>query len=153
LNFLFIIKFMIYTGAGILFYKKNKDGEFIHLGKRTINPNKGEWSIPGGKKESKDIDLLYTAIRETNEEYFLNKNVIKYNDLKTKTLKHKDITFPFVFEYRIFLIKVKNINPVLPKYSFSEFSKVGWFNLKELPNRTHFGVLSALEEFQLINKK
>ena len=42
-----------YKGGGVaLFYKDKHTGEYsILLGKRTIEPGKGKWSIPGGGYE------------------------------------------------------------------------------------------------------
>ena len=56
----------MYKGAGILFYKRMKGKTYIFLGKRTINPSKGYWSISGGKISVKDYDSFYRcALRET----------------------------------------------------------------------------------------
>lgn len=45
-----------YKGGGVaLFYKDKHTGEYsILLGKRTIEPGKGKWSIPGGGYEPQD---------------------------------------------------------------------------------------------------
>ena len=66
-----------YHGAGVLLWAKAEDEKMvILLGKRSINHEKGKWSIPGGiwdlKKDSFDDkghpNYLKTASRETNEE-------------------------------------------------------------------------------------
>ena len=46
----------MYKGAGILFSKKVDSKQFISLGKRTIRPQEGYWSVPGG---GLDIRILY----------------------------------------------------------------------------------------------
>ena len=43
-----------YKSAGIALFKKTSEGYSILLGKRTINPGKGKWSIFGGKSETFD---------------------------------------------------------------------------------------------------
>ena len=37
-----------YKGAGIALFQKQDNDYTILLGKRTIKPKKGKWSIPGG---------------------------------------------------------------------------------------------------------
>ena len=54
-------------GTGIaLFFKENSIFEyFIFLGKRSIKPGRGKWTIPGGGFEiRRDEDLSCTAERE-----------------------------------------------------------------------------------------
>lgn len=61
-----------YKGAGIALLKKQNNDYAILLGKRTIKPNKGKWSIPGGKFEKNDNFFFETAIREFREETGIN---------------------------------------------------------------------------------
>ena len=76
-----------YHGAGILIWTKDKQNNIlILLGKRSINPSKGKWSIPGGKWDNKDgllnktnkPNYLETAIRETKEELYYGVENIKF---------------------------------------------------------------------------
>lgn len=59
-----------YKGGGVaLFYKDKHTGEYsILLGKRTVEPGKGKWSIPGGGYEPQDVSICATAQREFWEE-------------------------------------------------------------------------------------
>lgn len=61
-----------YKGAGIALLKKQNNDYAILLGKRTIKPNKGKWSIPGGKFEKNDNFFFETAIRELRKETGIN---------------------------------------------------------------------------------
>lgn len=61
-----------YKGAGIALFKKQNNDYAILLGKRTIKPNKGKWSIPGGRFEKSDNFFFETAIREFREETGIN---------------------------------------------------------------------------------
>ena len=47
-----------YKGAGIALFQKQDNDYTILLGKRTIKPNKGKWSIPGGGFEKTDNSLF-----------------------------------------------------------------------------------------------
>ena len=61
-----------YKGAGIALFQKQDNDYTILLGKRTIKPNKGKWSIPGGGFEKNDNFFFETAIREFREETGIN---------------------------------------------------------------------------------
>ena len=53
----------------------HRDGEYwIILNRRTmtVKHHKGEISFPGGSKDVTDPDLLFTALRETQEEMGIN---------------------------------------------------------------------------------
>ena len=59
------------TPAAVLVLLYPKDGEYcILLNKRSqeVEHHKGEISFPGGARETQDVDLLETALRETEEE-------------------------------------------------------------------------------------
>ena len=59
-----------YKGAGFIFYEKNGNDLHFLLGLSNQNKNKQTLSVFGGAREKKDINPLYTAIRETFEELF-----------------------------------------------------------------------------------
>ena len=61
-----------YKEAGIALFKKQNNDYAILLGKRTIKPNKGKWSIPGGEFEKSDNFFFETSIREFREETGIN---------------------------------------------------------------------------------
>ena len=59
---------MIPAAVMILLYRK--EGEYcILLNKRSeeVEHHKGEMSFPGGARDPEDLDLLETALRETEE--------------------------------------------------------------------------------------
>ena len=137
----------MFKGAGILFVKKEGSQYFVSLGKRTVSPQKGSWSIPGGQMSSSDEeDYLACALRETREEYFsmAEKN---FSSLFDK-IQVKDCTIlfiPFLIKYNTYLFDVTGIN-----INFSpnwEFSEIAWFSTRSLPEKTHLGVRYSLAMF------
>ena len=61
--------------AGVMVLLTHRDGEYwIILNRRTmtVKHHKGEISFPGGGKDVADRDLLFTALRETQEEMGIN---------------------------------------------------------------------------------
>lgn len=128
-----------FNGAGIMFWKQEKNTTYVSLGKRNVNPYKGSWSIPGGSMDIKDKgDYLTCAIRETNEEYFSNKKVVKKENISGNNKYIWEI--PFVMKYITFFVKVKNLKP---NYNF-EFSKVDWFDINLIPLDIHPGAEKAI---------
>ena len=140
-----------YKGAGILFYKREGGILSVSLGKRTVRPQKGYWSIPGGKMEAKDrSSLLDCAIRETREEYFL-RNINRFPAVTINEESKCRVIIPWFFEYHTYLVNVTGIELKFnPNW---EFSKIEWFNVRHLPAKTHLGVRYALLFFKLNIRK
>lgn len=131
---------LFWKGAGILFWKIEKGKVYVHLGKRAVKPDFGQWSVPGGGMDTKDKgDYLACAIRETNEEYFSYKKVLKKSSIKG--LNYFVYKIPMIFKYVTYFVKVKNLNPN-PNF---EFSKTAWFNINLLPLDTHEGAIKAVD--------
>jgi 8-oxo-dGTP pyrophosphatase MutT (NUDIX family) len=102
----------------------------VLLGKRSIEPGKGKWSIPGGKWDDKkdidthgDPDYLKTALRETEEEIGL---VISGNEDFLKIWKSH---IPF-FHYIVYSHQVSTPKTFAHNH---EFSEVRWFPIDSLP--------------------
>lgn len=128
-----------FKGAGILFWKQEKNKIYVHLGKRNVKPYKGYWSVPGGTMDDKDKDdFLTCAVRETNEEYFSYKKVVKRNNLSGKNFYVQET--PLIMKYVTYFVKVKSLRP---KPNF-EFSKVDWFDANLLPIDIHPGAELAV---------
>ena len=133
----------MFKGAGIQFFKESKEGRFISLGKRRDNPHSGYWSVPGGEMDKRDNnDFFQCALRETHEEYFyhLDQEFGKVHQLPV--LKTCRIYIPFLFEYYTYLMDVSEI-----QIQFSpnhEFELIDWFELNNLPPKTHIGVFYSL---------
>lgn len=90
-----------YKGAGIALFKKQNNDYAILLGKRTIKPNKGKWSIPGGRFEKSDNFFFETAIREFREETGINLFDIV---IEKKAIVCR-FNYPF-FEWKTFMFEV-----------------------------------------------
>jgi 8-oxo-dGTP pyrophosphatase MutT (NUDIX family) len=139
----------MFKGAGILFYKKENNQCYISLGKRTINPHKNFWSVPGGKlSRSDENDLFKCALRETCEEYFKH-NVNEFKRLGERLTNNKKsrLYIPFIIDYQTYLIDLSGFN--INFHNNWEFSKICWFNINNLPAKTHFGVKYSLRVFGL----
>jgi 8-oxo-dGTP pyrophosphatase MutT (NUDIX family) len=121
-----------YFGAGIIFWMKDEHGElFVLLGKRSVNPGKGKWSIPGGRWEKwkdgydcfNNHNFEQTAIRESWEEVGLS-------------VDERDKLTP-LWSRRFFLFNVIIYSYQLPKQiksvRYQEFSEVKWFPANSIP--------------------
>jgi 8-oxo-dGTP pyrophosphatase MutT (NUDIX family) len=139
----------MYKGAGILFTKRVDSKQLISLGKRTIRPHEGYWSVPGGGLDIRKDgnDFFKCALRETREEYF-NHSIDEFGKIShLKAVKKCEINIPFIFEFHTFLIDISEI-----QVDFSpnwEFEKIAWFDVKQLPDKTHLGVSYAIWNFGL----
>lgn len=129
-----------YKGAGIALFQKQDNDYAILLGKRTINPNKGKWSIPGGGFEKTDNSLFETAIRELREETGIN---------LSKSEKYAVLCsfhYPF-FEWKTFMFEVDS-NFYVPETFCYEFSEMRFIHLKEIPQyKLAFGVRKEIRRF------
>jgi len=143
--------FKMFKGAGIMFYKKSTEGQFISLGKRASNTNNGYWSVPGGEMDPRDNnDFFQCALRETHEEYFHNLNHEFKKILQLPALKKCTIYIPFIFEYYTYLMDVSEV-----QIQFSpnhEFESIDWFDINKLPPKTFAGVFYELWFFGLWGK-
>lgn len=138
----------MFKGAGILYWKKENEKILISLGKRTVNPHKGYWSVPGGKKEVYDRDFYECGKREAKEEYFYNMESEFSKTVDLSFSKECPIFIPFLFEYHTFWVDVtgKDLN-FSPNW---EFEKIEWFETEHLPEKTHIGVYYALFFYGLL---
>ena len=127
-----------YKGAGIALFQKQDNDYAILLGKRTIKPNKGKWSIPGGGFEKTDNSLFETAIRELREETGIN--------LSSTTEKAPIICsfhYPF-FKWITFMFEVDS-NFHVPERFCYEFSEMRFISLNEIHQyELAFGVKKKL---------
>lgn len=135
--------FRPYHGAGLLLWTKNENGQMcVLLGKRSINPGKGKWSIPGGKWDlEKDLydkdgrpNYVKTALRETKEE------------IRLEITEDKDINQLWISRIPWFnYIVYEHYFPVQKSFAHnSEFYKVDWFSVSELPTRCAWFVRSQV---------
>ena len=129
-----------YKGAGIALFQKQDNDYAILLEKRTIKPNKGKWSIPGGGFEKTDNSLFETAIRELREETGIN-----------LTNNEKDAVvcsfhYPF-FEWKTFMYEVDSYF-LAPNILGYEFSEIRFIPLKEIQKyKLAFGVRKEIRRF------
>ena len=129
--------FLGYKGAGCLvfYYDPKTHKVSILLGKRTTGAGAGEWSIPGGGWELNDgrtstgeINYRKTAMRELREEVgiILPKN---YNMIRIWGAHY------MIFDFEVFAVRLAS-KAYIRKWS--EFRKVGWFDIDKLPKNTYW---------------
>lgn len=121
-----------YHGAGILLWARDEQDKIIVLlGKRSINPDKGKWSIPGGEwNAKKDLydskgnpDYLRTAVRETDEE-------LKFSIEDVGHILHLwNIRIP-LFHFAVYSLQLSKQRPFTHNY---EFTETKWFAIDALP--------------------
>ena len=116
-----------YHGAGVLFFRYNKETFEILLGKRSIRQGYGRWAIPGGGLERKDGDYNYRAcaFRELWEE-----TGIDIRTIKTQDIAQTRIDLPF-FHWRTFLVMARG---PFSDFRIREFSELRWIPISELGN-------------------
>lgn len=140
-----------YKGAGVLIYSIDGENKVsVLLGKRTCNPGRGLWSIPGGGWEYDDKTLVDTARREMMEETGFNLPEDKKNLLHE--MWSMDV---FAFKFKVFAIRIKKKK--FPRSCF-EFSMTKWFDINHIPaeeqcNKFLHSQISNLKKFLVKNGK
>ncbi len=120
-----------YHGAGILFWHRAEDGQVsVLLGLRKYNPQKGMWSIPGGKWEAQDSyddtmkpNYKAAAVRETWEEI----RVRVENPEMLTLLWSMHVPFYHFAVYACWLPEKRAIAP------YQELLELKWFSVDSLP--------------------
>lgn len=121
-----------YHGAGIVFWTKDAQGRLsLLLGKRSFNPGKDKWSIPGGGWEQQDgfeksgkRNYRQTAMRETQEE-------IHFDIPRRQNLSHLwSLHVPF-FHFEVYAYYL--LEQTIPS-TVDEFSEVHWVPADTLPS-------------------
>ena len=141
-----------YKGAGclVLHYDEKTHKVSILLGKRTSGIGAGTWSIPGGGWETKDgpinskESLKNTARRELFEEVRLRVKPT-YNLMKIWEAKFT----PF-FDYSVYAVRLAHKQRIA---RWSEFSKVGWFDINKLPKNTFWMVPDQVRNLVRVMKE
>lgn len=141
-----------YKGAGclVLYYNGKTHKVSILLGKRTSGIGAGTWSIPGGGWETKDgpanseESLKNTARRELFEEVCLRVKPT-YQLMKIWGTKFT----PF-FDYSVYAVRLAHKQKIV---KWSEFSKVGWFDIDKLPRNTFWMVPDQVRSLVRIMKE
>jgi 8-oxo-dGTP pyrophosphatase MutT (NUDIX family) len=65
--------------SGVMILLIPEDGDFstVFIHRSSRGPHGGQISLPGGKKEKNDPDLVYTALRETAEEIGIRAETVR----------------------------------------------------------------------------
>ena len=99
----------------------------------------GEYELPGGHVEANE-DLLDAMIRESKEELNI--------ELKREDLKIEHILHHYKGNRIKFLISAKKYEGTLQVGEPDKCEKLGWFDIKKLPNNTEKRARRVLEEIQ-----
>ena len=141
-----------YKGAGclVLHYDEKTHKVFILLGKRTSGVGAGTWSIPGGGWETKDgpinskESLKNTARRELFEETNIRLNPAYY------LMEIWEARFVPFFEYSVYAVRLAKKIKIK---RWSEFQKVEWFDVNNLPKNTFWMVSDQVRNLIKIMKE
>jgi len=149
-----------FFGAGILFAHRAADhGWDVLLFRRSISPDRGDWSVVGGRQESGE-SFEQTAIREAVEEALHPKRQPEaFADelgayLSPKfdiaTCRKSVVSIPFVFTYHTFLVEFAE-RPSLSVFrpNPGECDACEWFPATRLPHAVHWGVRWSVRRFGL----
>ena len=143
------MKLKHYKGAGVALFKKlgESEGYGILLGKRSINPGKGNWSIPGGGfEQGKDKSLYENDIRECKEEI----GIMLDNVITEDSCSLCKFRFPY-FTWNTYMVDVGTW--ALPKIIQSEFSEIKLIPLRQIEDYDlAFGVKKEITIFKRKNK-
>lgn len=133
-----IAKDYIGVGCGALIINKNNE---ILLQKRNKAPEKGFWSIPGGKVEM--FEKLEQALkREIKEETNCDIEIIKLLGICDHIIKEEK-------RHWISPIFLAKITQGIPKIMETEkHLEMKWFNLKNLPEDLTITTKKAIEDYK-----
>jgi 8-oxo-dGTP pyrophosphatase MutT (NUDIX family) len=132
-----LVKKKFSQGAGIIFYKRENGQVFVALGLRKGKPHAGYWSYAGGKLDPTDKSYFDCALRESREEFF-NHNLSLFNIIPPENMtpgKRVGINVYFI-RWDAYFIDVSDI-PVVFERQKSEIDDICWYNIKQLPAKTH----------------
>lgn len=140
-----------YRGAGVLLACTGRDGvDRVLLGKRTIRPFEGRWTVPGGEREGRDgmgrEGDLRAAVRELGEELGGYRPIRdRFPEWSFDERASWALTLPF-FRFRVFLCRIDEVPAGWPVMNH-EFSEVEWFPVDSLPPPLHIGMRECVRSF------
>ena len=109
----------------ILLLKRNEE-------KRNLNQNKADWGNPGGRVEWGE-KLAEACVREVKEESGIDLDPKQLKLLNIKEITENPIAPTVHFLQFIYATKIDQIKEIILNEESEEY---GWFNLKELPDKT-----------------
>ncbi|MEK6913254.1 MAG: NUDIX hydrolase [Nanoarchaeota archaeon] len=122
-------------GLGVIVCIFNRDFSKIFLLKRNKvkrDLNKADWGNPGGRVEWGE-KLVEACVREVKEESGIDLDSKQLKLLEIKEITENPIAPAVHFLQFIYAARIDPIDEIILNEESEEY---GWFNLRELPNRT-----------------
>ncbi|EES91158.1 NUDIX domain-containing protein [Clostridium botulinum] len=133
-----------YIGVGVgavIFNEKNE----ILLLLRNKSPEKGHWSIPGGKVEMFET-IEEAIIREVKEETDIDIEIVRILTVTNHIIsQEKEHWVAPTFLAKIIKGQAKNIE-------FQKHKDIGWFSIEELPDNITITTKNAIKELTIKEK-
>jgi len=140
-----------YQGAGIQFWRTNRDGTVeVLLGRRSssVHHAPGEWSSFGGGRDVGESPWQ-NAVREAKEEtaHRLADVDFRAPDFLVSAKSPRRVLVPFMYDFSTFFVEVKREPEGWPRLNW-EHSEARWFDLKSLPTPLHPQTKAALRHWK-----
>lgn len=133
-----------YIGVGCGAFILNKEGKVL-LQQRNKEPEKGYWSIPGGKLEW--METFEDAVkREVKEECDVDIQVEKLLGICDHIVKNENQHWVSPS----FLCKITNGEPKIMEPT--KHTDMKWFNLNELPEKLTITTQNAVKQYKKYSK-
>jgi len=126
--------------AGVLLYHDNESGdpEFVVIRMRYSKI----WSMPKGKKDASDVDLLTTALREFKEETGLDLEDCLDNNTPSRSISGT----------QFYLMESDSKNQHFRGYNTKEVDQVKWVSTREVLEHQEFYSKQAVSAARILNR-
>ena len=148
-----------FHGAGVLPAYQRPDGTWeVLLFRRAIHPDRGSWSVLGGRMEQGETPAE-AALREAAEEAFSSRDPRTFLDRLTNALppafdiascRVRRVFVPGIFSYHTFLVPLTSrVPPESFRPDAYECDGYDWFPAAALPPQSHREVVATVRYFHL----
>lgn len=153
-----------FKGAGILFAHRDAgQGSHVLLFRRCISPDRGKWSVVGGRQDAGE-SFEQTALREAVEEsLYPDRQPEAFAEQLRPYLSptfdiancRKSVVWvPFAFTYHTFLVEFAKRPPLsVFRLHPGECDACDWFPATRLPRDVHRGVRWSVRRLGLLSSK
>jgi 8-oxo-dGTP pyrophosphatase MutT (NUDIX family) len=137
-----------------MFAHRSADGYEVLLCRRNCDPDRGKWSVPGGRQEPSE-SYRQTAVREAEEELLAAQDLMdSFADclpagFAIEQARKHAVGVPPVFSWRTYLIALTRKPHETVFQLNSENSALRWFSVKNLPEGVHWLTMQSIRHFGL----